>query len=66
MADYFCNEEIDGVCNGCANCDSSDAECGGDCDVCEHKACYDNEVDVTWEQEWEDFGEVGCESIEYL
>ena len=65
MADYFCNEEVDGVCNGCGSCDEA-TECAGDCDVCESKLCYDNEVDVSWEQEWEDFGEVGSESIEYL
>jgi len=65
MANYFCNEDVDGVCNGCGNCDE-DAECAGDCDACENKACYDNEVDVSWEQEWEDFGEEGCETIEYL
>lgn len=46
---FFCNEEVDGVCNGCGTCNYDDEESG-----------------PSWEQEWEDFGEVGCESIEYL
>lgn len=48
MADYFCNYDVDGECNGCNSCGE------------------EQERDVTWEQEWEDFGEVGSETIEYI
>lgn len=65
MADYFCNEDVDGVCNGCGNCRVEDC---ADTNPATGEQFYNEDEDggPTWEQEWEDFGEVGSETIEYL